>query len=47
VKFVDDNGKTLKENQVVHEGNDALPPVIPSKDGYVFLGWQPSYLNVT
>ena len=46
VTFADYDGKTLKDVQTVHEGDDATPPETPSRDGYVFTGWAPSYLNV-
>lgn len=46
VTFVDYNGTTLSE-QIVVEGEDAIVPASPSRDGYVFKGWNGNISNVT
>ncbi|WP_176525799.1 InlB B-repeat-containing protein [Bacillus sp. AFS001701] len=38
VTFKDDKGNVLK-TQSVDEGENATPPVAPSRDGYTFSGW--------
>lgn len=35
----DSTGGTVVKNQKVKEGNMAIRPSFPSKEGYVFLGW--------
>ena len=46
VIFKDYDGTILKEEQVI-DGGDATPPEVPIRDGYVFIGWDKSYTNVT
>ncbi len=46
VTFVDYDDKVLKED-MVNPGEDAEPPVNPTREGYIFTGWRPSYKNVT
>ncbi len=46
VTFKDYDGTVLKEEQVI-EGQDATPPEVPIREGYVFIGWDKSYTNVT
>ena len=46
VTFKDWDGTVLK-TQTVNAGEDAVPPVIPTRDGYTFTGWSESYTNVT
>ncbi len=41
VTFQVDNGEEI-ENQFIEEGNLAVCPPIPTKNGYVFMGW---YIN--
>lgn len=36
----------LKDPQNVVEGHDAVPPANPVRDGYEFIGWSPSYMDV-
>lgn len=36
----DTNGGTKIENQAVKENNIVIEPVIPEKDGYIFVEWQ-------
>jgi len=45
VIFYDWDGKTLK-TQVVEQGQSALPPTNPYREGYTFTGWNTSYSNV-
>lgn len=45
VMFFDYDG-TLLDSQLIAHGNNAIPPQNPTREGYVFTGWQPSYLNV-
>ena len=45
VIFYDWDGKTLK-TQVVEQGQSALPPTNPYREGYTFTGWSTSYSNV-
>lgn len=45
VTFKDYNGAVLKTEQV-GPGENATPPVDPTREGYVFLGWQGSYTNI-
>ena len=46
VVFQDWNGTVLK-NQSVTYGSSASPPADPSRSGYRFTGWSPSYSNIT
>ena len=46
VTFYDGYGGVLKEEQVIR-GNSATPPEVPPREGYVFLGWEGDYENVT
>ena len=46
VTFVDWNGTVLK-TQTVIEGESATPPSDPTRDGFVFTGWNGTYTNVT
>ncbi|WP_302280913.1 InlB B-repeat-containing protein [Coprobacillus cateniformis] len=45
VTFVDGLGNTLK-TQSVNYGSNATPPANPTREGYVFNGWNGSYNNV-
>ena len=45
VKFVDYNGTLLKE-EVVKKGQSATAPDDPTREGYVFTGWNKSYTNI-
>lgn len=45
VTFVDEDGTELS-TQNVEEGNDAEVPVSPSKEGYIFTGWDTGVTNV-
>jgi len=45
VRFVDWDGVLLK-SQRVRSGGDAVAPVNPSRDGYVFAGWDRGFVNV-
>lgn len=45
VKFVDWDGTILKTEQV-EEGTAALAPS-PTREGYIFLGWDMAFTNVT
>lgn len=46
VVFKDYDGAVLKTEEV-DKGKNALPPDEPSRDGYVFAGWDDSYLSIT
>ncbi len=45
VKFWDyDN--TLLDTQTVAAGQDAVPPTVPGREGYIHTGWVPDYHNI-
>lgn len=47
VTFKDYDGKVLKTENV-KAGEDATPPAkVPSREGYLFIGWNKDYTNVT
>jgi uncharacterized repeat protein (TIGR02543 family) len=46
VQFVDWNG-ALIESQNVISGDDAVAPKSPTREGYIFTGWDQKYTNVT
>ena len=46
VTFVDYNGEVLKTETVIH-GGSAAAPADPTRDGYVFTGWDKAFDNVT
>lgn len=46
VTFVDWDGTVLKTENVEH-GSSATAPSNPTRDGYIFTGWNKSYTNVT
>ncbi len=46
VTFVDYDDTVLKTD-TVDPGKDAEPPANPTREGYMFTGWRPSYKNVT
>lgn len=46
VTFVDYDGTVLKTQTVV-EGSSATAPSDPTRDGYIFVGWDRSFVNVT
>lgn len=46
VVFTDDDGTILKETEVV-EGKTAAPPKEPTKEGYIFKGWDQEIKNIT
>ena len=46
VRFEDFDGTLLGTDQVNY-GEDAVPPADPTREGYDFTGWSPSYNNVT
>ncbi len=45
VKFVDHNGTTLSE-QTIKQGQDAVVPNSPSREGYNFTGWDKAFTNI-
>lgn len=45
VTFVDWDGTVLSEQQV-EQGESAVPPENPSREGYTFTGWEPDYTDV-
>lgn len=46
VIFKGHDGTILKE-EIVKEGNSAVPPAEPKREGYIFTGWDISFENVT
>ena len=46
VTFKDWDGATLK-TETVESGKSATAPAAPSRDGYVFTGWDKTFANVT
>lgn len=47
VNFVDWDGTPLCDPQSVLEGEDAVAPEAPTRDGYTFEGWLGDYTNIT
>lgn len=45
VEFMVD-GKPVGQTQTIIEGETAIAPANPEKDGYIFLGWDKNYGNV-
>lgn len=45
VRFIDYDDKVLNE-QIVKEGATPVTPVSPTREGYKFTGWRPSYENI-
>ena len=46
VTWKDWDSTTLKE-EYVNDGESATPPAEPSREGYIFSGWDKSYENIT
>ena len=46
VIFVDHDGTELGRD-IVEYGENATPPADPEREGYTFVGWTPSYTNIT
>lgn len=46
VTFMDEDGVTVLGTDRVFPGDDAKAPVIPSKEGYRFVGWAPPITNI-
>jgi|GEM_PF-3516599 len=46
VTFYDSDGAVIGTPQTIEEGDDAIPPQYPAKDGYRFLGWDSAFTNV-
>ena len=46
VTFKDYDGTVLKED-VVNKGESASAPIVPSRDGYNFVGWDKNFSNVS
>ena len=46
VRFLDDDGTVLKEEEV-EDGGDATPPDEPTKTKHRFKGWDKPYTNIT
>lgn len=46
VTFKDDKGKVIKTEKVV-SGKDATAPEAPEKEGYIFVGWDVAFTNIT
>ena len=45
VKYVDDDGNIISE-QEVKAGDNAVVPESPSKNGYIFVGWNSNAMNI-
>ena len=45
VTFVDHDGNVLA-TEIVNRGDDANPPAEPSREGYSFISWDQSYINI-
>ena len=46
VSFVDWNGSSLGEPQLVNDGEAAVAPEAPTRTGYTFAGWDKSFSSV-
>ena len=46
VKFVDYDGSVI-DTQIVEEGENAVAPADPIREGYTFVGWDTDFTNVT
>ncbi len=46
VKFIDYN-ESLLLTQIIAEGADAKAPTNPTREGYLFVGWDKDYTNIT
>ena len=46
VTFVDYDSSVLKETQIIEYGNAAIAPENPTRDGYVFSGWDKDFSSV-
>ncbi|MGN0152263.1 MAG: peptidoglycan-binding protein [Wujia sp.] len=46
VSFVDDMGNLIGEVQQIQEGQNAVVPDAPEKEGYTFIGWDSGTTNV-
>ena len=44
VQFLEEGSLITSEH--VLSGGNATPPIVPDKEGYVFLGWDKSYENI-
>jgi len=47
VTFKDHDGRILSTDQVVYEGKATAPAPAPTRTGYTFTGWSPSYESIT
>ena len=47
VAFFDWDDTQIGENQEVSHGEAATPPASPSREGYIFVGWDTEFDNVT
>ena len=47
VRFIDSDGTTVLNTQMVDPGKDAILPNPPVKEGYTFTGWLPEPTNIT
>ena len=45
VTFADHDGNVLA-TEIVNRGDDANPPAEPSREGYSFISWDQSYINI-
>ncbi|MCR3905901.1 MAG: InlB B-repeat-containing protein [Tenericutes bacterium] len=45
VQFKDDDGYVI-DTQLLAYGEDAVAPIVPDKEGHLFIGWDVSFTNV-
>ncbi|MGN0628537.1 MAG: InlB B-repeat-containing protein [Oscillospiraceae bacterium] len=46
VEFVDMDGNRIGDAQTVELGGSAVAPEVPSKEGYIFIGWEYGLTNI-
>lgn len=46
VDFIDDTGKAIGERKSVVEGGTVVPPEVPVREGYEFIGWDTGLRNI-
>lgn len=46
VRFVDKDGLDVISTQTIEDGGSAIPPVPPTYEGFIFIGWSTSFFGV-